>query len=122
MGQRRNELRNRLIANINVRVPLSLVEDAIASVVVDKLFDSEAEYYRTAIQLGSKVIALDRIKKDPKKRKEFEEKLSQILTMTDIEQTMATCSDDQLRNIEFLAKNIREKKVNQMILDIQRKS
>lgn len=119
MGRSKNDLKNRLVANINLRVAYSLIEDAVRAVENGE-FDNESEYYRTAINFGNKVIALQRIKNDPKKQKEFEEKLHQLLKMSDIERTMQTMTDEQLRTVEFIAKNVREKKVQQMIIDIEK--
>ncbi len=111
----------RLVANIGLRLPFSMV-NTVTSLVESAKYPTEAEAFRVMIGRGLQIEELLAIKNDPQRNKEFEAKMKNILREGDLEKELETYTEDELRSIRFLADNILNKKVHQSILHVKEHS
>jgi hypothetical protein len=83
-------------------------------------FKDRSEGVRFYIERGEQFESLLEIYNDPKKKAEFESKLSGIAKEKDLEKYLQTIDDPAfLNSIIFIAQNIKEAKVKQMILNVK---
>lgn len=105
-------------SSVTVRIPGSVL-DVLDLMVEQKKFADRSQAIITLIQGGihlDKIIALS---KDPKKSKEVTKKLKKLDTIKDVKNTLETMEPHQLKLVESLAKDIRDEKVQQTILDMK---
>lgn len=113
---------NRLhFGSITVRFPMALLEELDTKYGAGLKYRDRSDVIRSLIVLALRVESLLEIQRDPKKKQEFEEKFTSLLKEKDIEKSLETMDDNQLRGVAFFIENLKNKKV-QLLLDDIRKS
>lgn len=107
-----------LKVSVTVRIPVSMVQ-MLDVLVKEKKYSDRSEAIRTLIHDGIYLAKIIQVVKDPKKVKGIVKKLRDINTLQDIEQTMETMPPHQLQLVQSIAKEIRDKKVEQTLLDMK---
>ena len=102
-------------ASLTFRLPHSLAVEIRLKAQGPKYRDL-SDATRSLVMLGLRVESLLDIQSDPEKKKEFEEKFASLLKEKDIEKSLETMDDDQLRGVSFFIENLKNKKV-QMLID-----
>jgi len=105
-------------SSVTVRLPNSLL-DILDTMVEEKKYPNRSEAIRTLVQDGTYLAKIIKLAKDPKKSKELTKTLSQLDTIKDVKETLATMEPHQLLLVQSLAKDIRDEKVKQTILDMK---
>jgi len=105
-------------SSITVRMPNSML-DNLDKMVEEKKYLDRSEAIRSLVQDGTYLAKIIQLAKDPKKSKELTKKLSQLDTIKDVKKTLETMEPHQLLLVQSLAKDIRDEKVKQTILDMK---
>jgi len=105
-------------SSVTVRIPNSML-DELDKLVEEKKYLDRSEAIRSLVQDGTYLAKIIKLAKDPKKSKELTKKLSQLDTIKDVKQALTTMEPHQLLLVQSLAKDIRDEKVNQTILDMK---
>jgi len=111
---------NNYLGSITVRLPISMVQKLDNISGKKKKYRDRSDAIRSLILQGSQLNDMLEIYNDPAKKKQFEEKLAALFRDKNFEQTMETMSDKDLNAIMFIAANIKEKKIQQVVLDIKK--
>jgi Arc/MetJ-type ribon-helix-helix transcriptional regulator len=111
-------MEERNYCSITIRIPFSMIEELTAD-VKEKRFRDKSEAVRNYINLGKKVDAILRMQNDPKKKKEFDAKYKSLLKENNVQKSMETWDVDQLDNIIFYAMNLKNKKVQQLVMSFK---
>ena len=108
----------RMRSSIEFRCPHSLIEK-VEGYVDSGRFANDSEAYRSLIQRGMQVEDILIIKNDPERSQEFEAKMKSLLKFDNLEQTLETCSETELRAIKDLTDIILNKKLHQSLLHVK---
>ncbi len=104
------------LGTISVRMSFSMIESLDLESGKGKKFRDRSDALRSYISLGQQVQDMLNIYSDPEKKKEFEAKFANLLLEKDVDKTLETMEPDQLSVVIFMAKSLKDKKV-QLLLD-----
>lgn len=102
---------------VSVRIPISILKE-LDKLVEQKKYADRSDAVRTLMQDGTYLNKIILMVKNPKKVNEIVKKLKNIDTMKDVEHTLDTMEPHELLIVQKLALNIRDKKVQQTVLDM----
>ena len=113
------------LATITVRMPISMVMELDNKAGRNKNgsrkeFPDRSAALRAMISLGFQITDLLKVYNDPEKAKEFDEKLASLFQEKEYEKTLETMSEKELNAILFIAKNLKDKKIDQLVFDIKK--
>lgn len=107
-----------LSTSITVRMPVSMALKVFFSVGKGKKFKDKSEACRTYMLRGLQLEKLRDIGNDPEKKKKFEDLLRSVVTQKHDRRTFETMEVEDLENIIFLATEVKNKKVEQLMLSV----
>ena len=108
------------LGSITVRMPQSMLEEIDSQVGVGLPFHDRSEAIREYVSIGFQISAMIELAKDPSKKDEFEKKLAHLLNEKSYEKTLEGMSEKDLNAIIYIAANLKDKKVKQLVLDIKK--
>ena len=108
------------LGSITVRMPESMLEKLDDMCGAGQKYRDRSEVIRSLITLGMQIESLLEIHSDPKKKKEFEEKLIFLFQENNLEKTMETMTEKELSTIIFIATNLQDKKIQQLVFDVKK--
>lgn len=110
-------MRKRVITGlIQARVDVKFI-DQIQQYGEENNLSSESDAIRILITAGLRMEKYRKIMADPVKKQEFEDKLIQMNNNQNLEKHLNTLDADELSAIEFLVVNIKDKKLQQQVLN-----
>jgi len=112
---------NEFYASVTVRVSFDFVKFLAENSGKGKKFRDKSAGLRHYVELGQRVESLIEIRKDPKKQKEFDEKLAHIMNTENLGNIIDTMDETELDAILVLASSAKKKKIQQVI-DLVKKS
>jgi len=108
------------LGTFTVRMPIKLMEELDAKSGAGMKYLNRSEALRSLVQLGLRVESMLEIYNDPEKKKEFEEKLANLFQDKNFEKTFETMSERDLNAVMFIAGNLKDKKIQQLVLDVKK--
>jgi len=109
-----------LLCNLTIRLSFQMLQAITTQVGKGKKFENKSDAARYYIERGQQFEALLEIHNNPEAKVEFEGKLEALLKEKQFEQVLETMDVGGLKAVQLLAKNIEDKKVQQLLLDIKR--
>ena len=103
------------LGSITIRLATGMIKELDLKYGPGLKYQSRSEVVRSLVTLGLHIESLMEIQKDPKRKQEFDEKLSALYHEKNVEKTLETMNEDQLNSIIFYAQNIKDKKVQLLI-------
>lgn len=103
---------------LTARISRSM-DDSIMYLVQNKSYSDYSNAVRSLIDKGLQVHQLQEIQKDPEKQKEFDAKLKDLLNAENMEALAQTMTLDQLKAAKFIFSQIEEKKLKQLMFNMQ---
>jgi len=108
------------LGSITVRMPESMLKKLDEKCGAGLKYRDRSEAIRSLVSLGMQVESLLEIQSDPKKKKEFEEKITFLFQENNLEKTMETMTEKELSTIIFIATNLQDKKIQQLVFDVKK--
>lgn len=105
----------KLAPSISIRFDYDLA-NSIETDIKNGKFEDRTEGIEHYVRRGMQLDSITEIYKDPKKRKEFEDKFGQLVSEKNVESVMETADVEQLKTIIFFAKNQLDKRFNQLLI------
>ncbi len=103
---------------ITIRMPVSLAQKIFSNVGKGKPYKDKSEACRTYMIRGLQFEELKKITNDPVKKKRFEELLKSVITEKHDRENFETMEVEDLENIIFLATQVKNKKMEQLMLNV----
>lgn len=110
------------LGSITTRISWKMLQELKTKYGRGRKYRDRSDAIRSIIALGLRTDSMMQIMNDPEKKKEFREKFSSLLKEKDIEKQLETMNEEQLNYVVFLATNLKEKKVEQLLLELKRGS
>lgn len=110
---------DRLLAHISTRFSYFQIQEIEKECGKHKRFKDRSEGIRYYYERGRQFEALLVIYNDPKKKIEFKSKLNALMKEKNIEQVLQTMDIPGIETLIFVAKNIKDQKVQQLFLDVK---
>lgn len=107
------------LGSITVRFPIELLKEIDTKCGPKLKYRDHSDAIRSLVVLALRVESLLDIQKDPKKKKEFEEKFASLLKEKDVQKSLEAMNPDQLRGISFFLEDLKNKKVQLLIDDLK---
>lgn len=107
-----------LSTTITIRMPVSLALKIFSNVGKGKKFKDKSEACRTHMLRGLQLEKLRDIANNPDKKKKFEELLKSVITEKHDRRNFETMEIEDIENIIFLATEVKNKKVEQLMLSV----
>lgn len=108
------------LGSITVRMPISMIRKLNSVSGKGGRYRDRSEAIRSLISLGGQVDDMLEIFNDPEKKLEFETKMASLFHDKSLEKTMETMTEKELNAIIFIASNLKDKKLQQLVLDIKK--
>ena len=106
--------------SITVRMPISMIRKLASISGKGEKYRDRSEAIRSLIALGGQVSDMLEIFNDPEKKLEFEAKMASLFHEESLERTMETMTEKELNAIMYIASSLKDKKIEQLVLDIKK--
>ncbi len=107
------------LGSITVRMPESMLRKLDEKCGAGLKYRDRSEVIRSLVSLGMQIESLMEIRKDPKKKTEFERRFAHLLKEKDIEKSLEAMNEDERNGIKFFITHLENQKVQTLIEKIK---